>query len=131
MTTQIFVNLPIRDMARSRAFFEALGLTFNPRFTNEEGARFHPDMLGSYVWAGGMDSTVADQLLAAGWNVLTAANLGPLGESAATTTKIVVLNEGYKTLATDLGKTIGDYPVEVGGSYLDPITIILGDDFQK
>jgi beta-ureidopropionase / N-carbamoyl-L-amino-acid hydrolase len=23
-------------------------------FTNEEGARFHPDMLGSYVWAGGM-----------------------------------------------------------------------------
>lgn len=27
-------------------------------FTNEEGARFHPDMLGSYVWAGGM--SVAD-----------------------------------------------------------------------
>jgi beta-ureidopropionase / N-carbamoyl-L-amino-acid hydrolase len=23
-------------------------------FTNEEGARFHPDMLGSYVWAGGL-----------------------------------------------------------------------------
>lgn len=23
-------------------------------FTNEEGARFHPDMLGSYVWSGGM-----------------------------------------------------------------------------
>lgn len=23
-------------------------------FTNEEGARFHPDMLGSYVWRGGM-----------------------------------------------------------------------------
>ncbi|OYU47382.1 MAG: Zn-dependent hydrolase [Rhizobiales bacterium PAR1] len=23
-------------------------------FTNEEGARFHPDMLGSYVWLGGM-----------------------------------------------------------------------------
>ena len=23
-------------------------------FTNEEGARFHPDILGSYVWAGGM-----------------------------------------------------------------------------
>ncbi len=23
-------------------------------FTNEEGARFHPDMFGSYVWAGGM-----------------------------------------------------------------------------
>lgn len=38
MFRQIFVNLPIQDMARSRAFFEALGLTFNPRFTNEQGA---------------------------------------------------------------------------------------------
>jgi predicted lactoylglutathione lyase len=35
---QIFVNLPIRDMQRSRAFFTALGLSFNPRFTNEQGA---------------------------------------------------------------------------------------------
>lgn len=38
MFRQIFVNLPIQDMARSRAFFEALGLTFNPRFTNAQGA---------------------------------------------------------------------------------------------
>jgi len=35
---QIFVNLPINDMARSQAFFKALGLTFNQRFTNEKGA---------------------------------------------------------------------------------------------
>ena len=38
MTRQIFVNLPIADMKRSRAFFEALGFAFNPRFTNEQGA---------------------------------------------------------------------------------------------
>lgn len=38
MIRQIFVNLPIRDMARSQAFFRALGLQFNPRFTNEQGA---------------------------------------------------------------------------------------------
>ena len=38
MIRQIFVNLPIKDMARSQAFFKALGLTFNPRFTNEQGA---------------------------------------------------------------------------------------------
>lgn len=38
MLRQIFVNLPIKDMARSQAFFKALGLTFNPRFTNEQGA---------------------------------------------------------------------------------------------
>jgi predicted lactoylglutathione lyase len=38
MNRQIFVNLPIRDMARSRAFFESLGFSVNPQFTNEQGA---------------------------------------------------------------------------------------------
>jgi uncharacterized protein len=38
MFRQIFVNLPIRDLARSRAFFSALGLSFNPQFSNEQGA---------------------------------------------------------------------------------------------
>ena len=31
-------------------------------FTNEEGARFQPDMLGSYVWAGGMSVEAAYEL---------------------------------------------------------------------
>ena len=35
---KIFINLPIKDMARSQAFFKALGLNFNPQFTNEQGA---------------------------------------------------------------------------------------------
>ena len=38
MFRQIFVNLPIKDMARSMAFFKALGLSFSQRFTNEQGA---------------------------------------------------------------------------------------------
>ncbi|QCB48122.1 VOC family protein [Hydrogenophaga sp. PAMC20947] len=38
MFRQIFVNLPVKDLARSKAFFESLGLSFNPRFTNEQGA---------------------------------------------------------------------------------------------
>jgi predicted lactoylglutathione lyase len=38
MGRKIFVNLPIKDMKRSRAFFEALGFAFNPQFTNEQGA---------------------------------------------------------------------------------------------
>jgi predicted lactoylglutathione lyase len=38
MARKIFVNLPIQDMARSRAFFEALGFQFNPQFSNEQGA---------------------------------------------------------------------------------------------
>jgi predicted lactoylglutathione lyase len=35
MTRQIFVNLPVKDLPRSVAFFTALGFTFNPQFTNE------------------------------------------------------------------------------------------------
>jgi predicted lactoylglutathione lyase len=38
MIRQIFVNLPIESMVRSQAFFQALGMRFNPRFTNEQGA---------------------------------------------------------------------------------------------
>jgi uncharacterized protein len=38
MSRQIFVNLPIKHMERSKAFFGALGFSFNPQFTNEQGA---------------------------------------------------------------------------------------------
>jgi hypothetical protein len=35
MSTQIFVNLPVKDLNRSVGFFTALGYTFNPQFTDE------------------------------------------------------------------------------------------------
>lgn len=38
MGRKIFVNLPIKDMQRSQAFFRELGFSFNPQFTNEQGA---------------------------------------------------------------------------------------------
>jgi predicted lactoylglutathione lyase len=38
MNKQIFVNLPVKDLERSQAFFSHLGYTFNPQFTNEKGA---------------------------------------------------------------------------------------------
>ena len=38
MGRKIFVNLPIKDMKRSRAFFSGLGFSFNPQFTNAQGA---------------------------------------------------------------------------------------------
>jgi predicted lactoylglutathione lyase len=38
MPTQIFVNMQVNDLRRSKAFFEALGYTFNPQFTNDEAA---------------------------------------------------------------------------------------------
>ena len=34
----IFVNLPVRDLEASKAFFGALGYAFNPTFTDENAA---------------------------------------------------------------------------------------------
>lgn len=38
MSRMIFVNLPVKDLDRSVAFFKALGFTFNDAFTNEQAA---------------------------------------------------------------------------------------------
>jgi uncharacterized protein len=48
MHKQIFVNLPIADMAKSQAFFKAMGYSFNPDFTNEQGAAL---VLGDNLYA--------------------------------------------------------------------------------
>jgi uncharacterized protein len=38
MTRQIYVNLPVKNLERAKAFFGSLGFSFNPQFTNEAGA---------------------------------------------------------------------------------------------
>lgn len=38
MATQIFVNLPVRQLDRSIDFFSKLGFSFNPQFTDETAA---------------------------------------------------------------------------------------------
>ena len=35
---KIFVNLAVRDLEKSKAFFSALGFSFNPRFTDDHAA---------------------------------------------------------------------------------------------
>ena len=38
MPRNIFVNLPVRDLARSMAFFSQLGFEFNAKFTDDKAA---------------------------------------------------------------------------------------------
>ena len=38
MPKMIFVNLPVTDLARSTAFYEAIGGTKNPKFSNDNAA---------------------------------------------------------------------------------------------
>jgi predicted lactoylglutathione lyase len=35
---KVFVNLPVRDLKKSMRFFEGLGFTFNPQFTDDNAA---------------------------------------------------------------------------------------------
>lgn len=41
MNKQIVLNLPVKDLDKSRAFFSALGFTFNDRFSSENSAFMH------------------------------------------------------------------------------------------
>lgn len=38
MARQIYVNLPVKDLERSKAFFAHLGFSFNPQYSNEVAA---------------------------------------------------------------------------------------------
>ncbi|PUA27235.1 MAG: glyoxalase/bleomycin resistance/extradiol dioxygenase family protein [Cellvibrio sp. 79] len=38
MATQVFVNFPVKDLDKSKAFFSQLGYTFNSQFTDEKAA---------------------------------------------------------------------------------------------
>ncbi|KAF4407325.1 MULTISPECIES: VOC family protein [Streptomyces] len=38
MATQIFVNLPVKDLQRSKDFWSALGYSANPQFSDENAA---------------------------------------------------------------------------------------------
>ena len=38
MTQKIFINLPVTDLGRSIAFYEAVGATREPKFSNESAA---------------------------------------------------------------------------------------------
>lgn len=38
MSTKIFVNLPVKDLAKSMTFFKGLGFSFNQQFTDETAA---------------------------------------------------------------------------------------------
>jgi predicted lactoylglutathione lyase len=48
MITQLFVNLPVKDLDKSMAFFAKLGFTFNPQFTDEKAACM---LIGENIYA--------------------------------------------------------------------------------
>ena len=66
----IFVNLPVADLARARAFYEALGFTRNPQFSDETGT--------AMVWS---DAIFVMLLTHAKWHGFTTRPICPPGSS--------------------------------------------------
>jgi predicted lactoylglutathione lyase len=66
MNKQIYVNLPVKNLDRSKAFFAALGYSFNPQFTNDQGAgmviseNIHVMLLVEPFFAGFTGKPIAD-----------------------------------------------------------------------
>ena len=48
MHSQIFVNLPVKDLGKTKAYWSALGFTFNPEFTDDKAAAL---VLGKDIFA--------------------------------------------------------------------------------
>ena len=38
MSKQIFINLPVHDLAKAKAFYTALGHSINPKFSDDNAA---------------------------------------------------------------------------------------------
>ena len=66
MPRNLYVNLPVKDLARSVDFFEALEFSFNPKFTDENAAcliineRTGVMLLAENFFAGFTNKPIAD-----------------------------------------------------------------------
>ena len=67
MPRMIFVNLPVTDLDRSKAFYEAVGAVNNPAFTDETAAcmvveegSIHVMLLSHEKWASFTSKTIPD-----------------------------------------------------------------------
>lgn len=70
MARSVFINLPVTDLARSMAFYTALGFTNEPRFTDDTAA--------AMVWS---DAVYVMLLTHPKWQGFTTRPIAPRGSS--------------------------------------------------
>jgi len=81
----------------------------------------------------GLATKVANKLDSAGWNLLSAVNENlpnPASTAAAPTTIVYANTPTAQSAANDLLKTLGNYQVQLSGTYADPITVVIGSDYK-
>jgi len=113
----IFVNLPVKDLERSKAFFGALGFSFNAQFSDESGACMVVEenifvmLLTEAKFAGFVNGPVADAERATEVLVCLSAE----SREAVAETKRKALEAGARAWKPDM-----DYGFMTGCSFQDP-----------
>ena len=118
MSQMIFVNLPVADLPKSKAFYEAVGFTNNPPFSNENAA--------AMVWS---DTIVVMLLKHEFWKTFTSKTIPNARESAQVLLCISMDNrEAVDGIVADAARAGGepdptptqDHGFMYGRSFEDP-----------
>ena len=117
-TKMIFINLPVTDLPRSMAFYEALGFVNEPRFTDETAAAMQ--------WS---DTIVVMILTHEKWKSFTSKTIPDAKESAQVALCISIESKEAVDAITEAAGANGgksdpnppqDYGVMYGRSFEDP-----------
>lgn len=107
MPRQLFVNLPVKDLERTVAFFTTLGFTFNPQFTDDNATcmvvseHIQVMLLVEPFFAGFTNKPVADAFAAT--EVLVALALDSRDEVDGMVAKALAAGARAPMPARDLG----------------------------
>jgi len=104
MTTQIFVNMQVNNLAKSKAFFEALDYSFNAQFTNDDAAAL----------------VISDTIYAMLHTPTSMTRFLPKGKSAAVPTKQTEVLLALSFESKDAVDTIYDKAIAAGATECRP-----------
>ena len=104
MTTQIFVNMQVNDLGKSKAFFEALDYSFNAQFTTDDAAAL----------------VISDTIYAMLHTPTSMTRFLPKGKSAAVPTKQTEVLLALSFESKDAVDTIYDKAIAAGATECRP-----------
>lgn len=117
MSKDVFISFPVGDLAQSKAFYQAIGLTNNPQLSDESGA--------CMVWS---DAVSIMLISHAKWQEFTSRPIAPAGSSEMAINIACDSREAVDTMiqtAAELGGVADVNPVQdhgfmYGRDFTDP-----------
>ena len=117
MAKMIFVNLPVADVAKSTAFYEALGFKKNAKFSNEQAsAMVWSEAIHVMLLAHGFYSTFTDKKIVDAKSTSGVLNCLSFDDKA----QVDAFHEAAKSAGGSEPRPIEDQGFMYGGSVEDP-----------